>query len=251
MQASKLTYLCHHPLYYSAPSYYHFRTENLKTGVSTMGLLAIVVPISPGRSRIFLSPAPYKRFPKIIPLWLVHSLLNSFLDTDIWIHDQERFQRSGGNSFLDPNTVVVDSDKKNIVSKVGDKYVLTTQSDSGCIAWRKWWRTHMLTSPIFGEPSVAIPWMSKEQQVDRYEAHAKQCTSCNGAEKKASFAKKYAPFLGIFLASIAPNAILKTLGIVVALVVHEVAERVRRSILGPARGAITSAAQFPEKPSKA
>ena len=223
----------------------------METGISTMALLAIVVPISPGRSRIFLTPSPTKRFSKKIPLWLVHSKINSFLDTDIWIHDQERFQRSGGNSFLDPNTVEEGSDNKNIVSKVGDQYVLTTQSDTGCLAWRKWWRTHMMTSPIFGEPSVAIPWMTKEQQVDRYEAHAKQCSSCNGALKKASFAKKYAPFLGIFLASIAPNTILKTLGIIIALGVYELAEKVRRNILGPVRGAIISAAQFPEKPSKA
>ena len=39
---------------------------------------------------------------KFIPTWYLHSASNRFLDTDVWVHDQERALRGVSNSFL-PN----------------------------------------------------------------------------------------------------------------------------------------------------
>lgn len=234
----------------TAPCYYHFRTFDAKTGLYVKGLIAVIIPVSPGRSRIFFELPSLRNIRKLFPTWVLHTFSNKFLDTDIWVHDQERFQRSGANLFSVAYEVDKISQGTRVMSNVGSKYVMTTQSDTGCIAWRKWWSKHMVDSPIFGEPLTAIPWLSKEQQLDRYEAHAKHCTSCNGALKRATFVKKYSPFVAILLSAIAPTAILKIFAVTASLIIYEVAERIRRSILGPERGSITSAAQFPEKPSK-
>ena len=62
-----------------------------------LSLLVLVVPVTPGTSRVFLAAQPGVKLPLpfglTIPQWLIHSFSNKFLDSDIWIHDQERFSR--------------------------------------------------------------------------------------------------------------------------------------------------------------
>ena len=105
----------------------------------------------------------------------------------------------------------------------------------------------MAASPIFGEPKVPIPYISREAQLNRYENHAKYCSSCRGALNNANKVKKVAPFLAVLLAAIAPNMISRVLGVVVAFLANDAADRVRRGILGIERGGVSSAAQFPPK----
>lgn len=224
-----------------APSFFHYKTQNPITNISTVTMIAVLTPISPGSCRLFLELPVLRTFKIKIPQWLSHSTSNRFFDTDVWVHDQERTQRSGVNPFL---SQAVSGDT---TSQVGKKYVLTTQSDTGSRAWRIWWAKHMVESPVFGEPKVSVSWMSRESQLDRYENHAKHCSSCRGALDNASTVKKLVPFLAIFLAFIAPNTIIMMLGIAFSLIVNEAAELTISSILGPDKGDVSSAAQFPTK----
>ena len=228
---------------FTAPFYYHFRTKNFKTNVTSKNLIAVVMPVSAGKCRVFFELPPVRKLRKKFPDWVLHYFSNNFLDSDVWVHDQERFQRSGKNIFEPQEPICDEAGAKSVT---GDRYVMTTQSDTGTIAWRKWWKMHMSQSPLFGDPKVAVPWMTRDEQLDRYEGHARHCLSCQGAEKKAQKVKKFAPFLAVLLAAIAPNRVLKVLGLAVAVIVNEIAERVIRAILGPKNGDITSAAQFPE-----
>jgi hypothetical protein len=101
----------------------------------------------------------------------------------------------------------------------------------------------MIKSPIFGEPIVPVPWMTQEEQLDRYKSHVKDCSSCRGALKKATFIQKYSPFFSLILAILAPNTILQVVGSLVGLLFHNLAEKVSKIILGPQKGDRYSAAQ--------
>jgi phenylpropionate dioxygenase-like ring-hydroxylating dioxygenase large terminal subunit len=227
---------------FTAPFYFHYRTKNPVEKLYSKTMNALLIPVSPGSCRLFLDIPPIRKFNGKIPQWLLHTKSNDFIDTDVWVHDQERTQRSGINSFLPQNT-----EQDDTISLVGKKYVLTTQSDTSSRAWRIWWSKHMVESPVFGEPKVPLTWISRESQLDRYENHAKHCSSCRGALDKASTIKKLVPFLSIFLASISPNIFFIVLGLSLSIAVNESAEWVIRSILGPKKGEVSSAAQFPTK----
>ena len=230
---------------FTAPCHYNFRTKNEKTGLYGFNLIVVVTPVSPGSCRIFFELPSLRKMKGRLPVWLSHSFSNKFIDTDVWVHDQERFQRSSLNAFVpDKSDESTDTDG---LSPVGKKYVMTTQSDTGARAWRTWWAKHMVESPVFGEPQAPLPWISREAQLDRYENHAKYCSSCQGALAKADKVKKIVPFLAVFLAAIAPTILLKFLAVGVAYGVNEAAEWVRRNILGLKRGEVSSAAQFPPK----
>ena len=108
----------------------------------------------------------------------------------------------------------------------------------------------MIKSPVFGEPRGPMTWMTKAEQFDRYEAHAKNCMACKGALSKAQTVKKFAPFVALFLAAIAPNKLLRVLSVLLGLGANEVAERIMKGIMGPGRGQVTSAAQMPPKKEK-
>lgn len=235
---------------FTAPFYYHFRTRSAKTGLFSKNLIAILTPVSPGVSRIFLELPALRKLKGKFPEWLSHSFSNKFLDTDVWVHDQERTQRAGVNPYLQHDSPTVEqheTEGSSSHSPVGTKYVMTTESDTGTRAWRKWWQLHMASSPVFGEPRTPIPWLSREAQLNRYENHAKYCSSCKGALANANTLKKLIPFLAIAIATIAPTKVLKIVGLVASYFLNEAAEWVRRSILGYQRGEVSSAAQFAGK----
>lgn len=230
---------------FSAPFYYHFRTRNLETGVSIKKLIAVLMPVSPGHCRIFFELPGLRKLRGKIPTWLSHSLTNKFLETDIWVHDQERTQRAGVNPYSQDS--LTEGLVPNSTSSIGTKYVLTTDSDTGTREWRKWWRMHMVSSPIFGEPRTPLSWVSRESQLNRYENHAKHCSSCRGALANANAVKKLVPFLAVALTIIASTKLLKILGLVASYLLNEAAEWVRRAVLGYRRGEVNSAAQFTGK----
>ena len=222
-----------------APCYYHFRTKSPATGAWSIGLLVLVAPMSPGKTRIFLELPALRRVAKWVPTWLSHTFSNRFLDSDIWVHDQERAQRGhGGNAFV--------ADEK-VSGDVGRKYVMPTASDAGTRLWRQWWRRHLAESPVFGEPRRRLAWLSRAEQLDRYEAHVKHCKHCLGALANAQRAKALAPFASLLLLALAPSALLRVLAVAVGFAADHIATRVMRAMLGPQRGDVHSAAQFPTK----
>ena len=236
---------------FTAPYYYHFRTRNAVTNISSNNLNIVCVPVSPGTSRVFLD-IPFARKKKSrFPKWVSHYFSNKFLDSDLWVHDQERMQRRSINAFIPESNIrkqgeaVSGNGTSSVV--IGERYTMTTESDTGTRVWRKWWSKHMAASPIFGEPKTPLPYISREDQLNRYESHAKYCSSCRGALNNANKVKKAAPFLAVLLAAIAPNMISRVLGVLVAFLANDAADRVRRGILGIEKGGVSSAAQFPPK----
>jgi hypothetical protein len=117
-----------------------------------------------------------KRIGRRFPKWLMHSFTNRFLDSDVWIHDQERAQRgerSGGmltgkaasSSSSSSDSSSSGSGSDSVISRAGSRYVMPTQSDTGTRIWRQWWKRHMMDSPVFGEPQEPLKWLSHDEQV--------------------------------------------------------------------------------------
>jgi nitrite reductase/ring-hydroxylating ferredoxin subunit len=226
------------------PLYYHFRARRggaeagAAAGAMRMMLLALCVPVRPGWSRIHLALAPGAKLP--IPRWLLHRFSNDFLDTDLWLHDQERVGRGlGGNSLLQGQQ---HADKS---PSLGD-YVMPTSSDVGVKSWRRWWGEHMQRHPIFGEqPSASLPLVPKEQQLDRWQAHAVHCSACRGALRKARAARRALPFAALALAAAAASVWARVVVVVAAALFDYALAWVERGVLGPERGERASAARLP------
>lgn len=246
-------------LSFVAPCYFHFRVKNAITNLFRMALLVIVAPVAPGKCRAFLSLSPGTKMPalfSLLPRWLLHAVTNKFLDSDIWVHDQERTVRSSKNKFLSVQkfkkpSVFSDSGLESglLPSPVsGDipsdfKYTLMTTSDTGCRVWREWWSLHMKQSRIFG-PAAMIDWLPWEQQLDYYDAHIKHCVSCRTALTNTRIIQRWAPLLALLPMALCKRLWMRLAGVVVYIITNLIADKVVRAIAGPERGELTSAAQF-------
>jgi len=224
------------------PLYYHFRAKRGAAGAMRMMLLALCVPVRPGWSRIHLALAPGVRMP--LPRWLMHKVTNNFLDTDVWVHDQERLGRGwGGNSLLQGQQGQQGANKSPSLSD----YVMPTSSDLGVKSWRRWWAEHLQKHPVFGEqPSAVLPLISKEQQLDRWQTHAVHCSDCRGALRNARAARRVLPFLAALVVVAATASVwTRVAAVAVAALLDYACARVERGVLGPERGQRVSAARLP------
>lgn len=120
-------------------------------------LIILTVPVNEGRSRVILLTPNFfaKRFPfNLLPRWFIHAFSMRFIDSDIWVHDQERMIRT--EKFLDrfslnPKRLLHDpllgestsTTTTTSASSKSRRYSLMTSSDLGCIAWRKFWLRHL------------------------------------------------------------------------------------------------------------
>ena len=127
---------------FARPSFYHFRTKDAVTGEWRMGLFMLTVPISAGRSRLFITyskpskPSLLSTIFGLLPVWLLHSFSNQFIDTDIWLHDAEVYGRKAGP--LDPHPSSSSSASSSSMP-VPLNYLLPTSSDRATQEWRRWW----------------------------------------------------------------------------------------------------------------
>ena len=161
-----------------------------------------------------------------------------FLDSDIWIHDQERFAR-------DPALV-------GRAGAAGDgklPYVLATGADQGPRIWRAWWGRHLAGSALFGAapPEALAEWVPIERQVDWYAAHAKHCRKCRAALRRAERVRRWAPALAVVPVALGLPAAARVAGLAAVWPVMWLADRVRRSVTGPDRGDEYSAARMSDK----
>jgi len=219
-----------------APCYYHFRLKD-----KGIVLLILVAPVSPGLSRAHLILNTPRALPKWIPTWLVHGFTNNFLDTDIWVHDQERAARGAdSNLFSSPEER----------AKLAPQYVMPSSSDLGVRAWRTWWAKHLSLSPVFGPARDLVP-ISVEKQVDRWEQHTKDCVSCRVARENAHKAKQiFAPLVALLFLAVGKNVLVRLLGVASFFAIHKVADMVLRLVEGPSKGEGTSASRIPSNPKK-
>ena len=142
------------------PSVYHFRTKK-GGGAYQTDLNIHIIPVYAGRARVIFST----KFFNWVPTWLQHAASNRFLNTDAWLHDAEYTARSRSTRRLN--------------------YVFASQSDTGVLAFRQWWSKHGFSNApknTFGPSSVEdLSIMSRREQINPWEYHSKQCSSCRGS----------------------------------------------------------------------
>lgn len=153
---------------------YHFRLERDDDAFVT-SLNIHCIPVRAGRARLMLQSPTFK-----VPDFLTHILSNSFLNSDIWLHEAEIAARSR--------------------STKSSPYVYASRSDTGVKLFRQWWSTYgMSGSPknTFGaaDPKDLMP-LSREQQVDPWEFHSRQCAICRKTIRMA----RRVQFGGLFAA---------------------------------------------------
>ena len=217
---------------FQPPVYYHFRVKT--PSVFRVMLIILCLPLRPGWSRIHLSLSPGVNLP--LPKWILHSFSNKFLDTDLWVHDQERVGRGHINSLLTlkPKSAGVGS------------YVMPTSSDLGVKSFRRFYAEFLKSHPIFGEKEAAqIPSISLAAKLDRWENHARHCSACQGALRNAQLVQRVNPFVALSVIALAKLPAVRLAAVAVAAVVEFVCRWVVRGVLGPGRGAVVSAARIP------
>lgn len=228
---------------FRAPCYYHFRVpDNWRPAQWNKILTILCVPVSPGKCRVHLSLSfpPDKDgnrrnpIPSWVPLWLIHGRSNNFLDSDVWVHDQERAVRQR------------DEMGTNKGAPSAEGYVLPTSSDMGAAAWRRWWRRHMAGSPLFGASEAdQLPALTIDQKLDRWSSHTENCQHCRSALESSIKWDRGSKIAVVALFALFKGRLPRVLGAAAFLTIQAVCGFIRRSTLGAPRGERTSAAQFP------
>lgn len=174
-------------LSFQRPALYHFRLRANETAEYTPSLLIFTVPIEEGKCRTIFPDFPMKA----LPTWLGHLGSNRFLNTDTWLHDAERSARMGSdtlNKQLGP--VAVGAAKAGKQPVDGLNYNFATKSDLGPALFRKWWMEHGFANAppnTFGPASASslpLQALSRADQIDPWEHHAKNCAKCRRALKR-------------------------------------------------------------------
>ena len=215
------------------PVYYHYRTKKGLGLSDLINLLILCVPVSPGRSRAFVALLPGRKLPFKIPMWLSHALTNRFLDTDIWVHDQERISRGLVNDYLSKDEMKP------------TKYFLPSSSDTGCVLWRKWYERH-LSSIVEFRPSRVneLKELSFEEKFDRRQ-HIKHCVSCSGAlENMRLIKQKVVPLVLGSLGIVYRSTIARLCFLLTYILVNTILSKMIAFVQGPKLGDKTSAAQL-------
>jgi len=201
-----------------------------------MRLLILVIPVGPGKSRIMIGSPLIPKLPKWF-MWLSHSISGRFLDSDIWVHDQERMLRGLSNSYA-----------VDVKSSASLPYILPTESDNGPRLFRLWWNKHLKESLVFGPSSAdKLNWIPIADQRNRFENHVKSCKDCQMTLSKAEAVRKWLPFVAV--TGLALSRTLQHRLFVAALfsVSSFATSKIIKAINGPDMTEKVSAAQFPEQ----
>ena len=162
---------------FQRPAYYHFGEfmgdPEIKDRERKLSLGIYIAPVSAGRCRIFFNtPLPRK-----IPAALSHAGSNRFLNSDTWLHDTERTvvrQKEEGLAGKKPN---------------GMNYIYASKSDTGVTAFRRWWSENGMadapphTFAMATMEQLGPKTLSRYEQIDPWESHAKHCASCRSTLK--------------------------------------------------------------------
>lgn len=219
---------------FTPPCYFHYRQKDPKTGEYVKKLIALVVPVSPGRCRIFTSipPVPIK-----LPKWLLHFMSGKFLDSDIWLHDCEvAFRLRHSNAYYQAMGVE-QSDSKN------EKYYMPTESDTSVKAYRQWWAKHLSLSPVFG-PYSDPKYIPIENQLDRFQSHSKHCGFCQDALRKANLVKSASPVVALTVIALTNSFPARIAAILIYGLLNNISDKVIKGVLGPQKLDAYSAAKM-------
>jgi phenylpropionate dioxygenase-like ring-hydroxylating dioxygenase large terminal subunit len=143
-------------------------------------------PITKGRCRLFarfpfkFASALPRFFIQLSPKWYSHINQNSVLEDDqIFLHHQERYLAALGGS-----------------EKYSKAFYLPTKADLYVSELRQW--VNLYHADPFPEKDFS-PALTREQLLDRYHSHTKNCASCSGALKNIQTIKQIAIALTIIV----------------------------------------------------
>ena len=138
----------------------------------------------------FASPIP-RFFIGLSPKWYTHISNNNILEDDqIFLHHQERYlERLGGSD------------------NYGKAFYLHTKADLYVSELRKW--VNLYNADPFSEESFSPP-LPKEQLLDRYHSHTKNCASCRGALANVQKLKTVSGIIAVIALALSPIVPLVT-----------------------------------------
>jgi len=152
-------------------------------------------PMSKGKCRLFARfpfkfSSPFPRFfIKLTPQWYSHTNQNGVLEDDqIFLHHQERYLAALGGK-----------------EKYNQAFYLPTKADLYVSQLHQW--INLYRADPFLDQELP-PALSKEQLLDRYHSHTKNCTSCSQALKNIKKIKQIAITLTILIWTVIPLASL-------------------------------------------
>jgi phenylpropionate dioxygenase-like ring-hydroxylating dioxygenase large terminal subunit len=169
---------------FNYPCHYYLTQTQPKSSF-LHGLHIFFVPIKEDYTRIFIK---YKfneksrifKIMNLIPLWYRHILTNNFLDSDsLILHKQEK------------NINLCDSYNSH------NLYFLPTSSDKSIILYRKWIKKHFEKIPFYNKLPIKND-LTREQILDRYNQHTKNCKVCKKAYRNLQIGS-YLLGLSIFI----------------------------------------------------
>ncbi|KAL8170942.1 hypothetical protein V2J09_022746 [Rumex salicifolius] len=163
-------------IFYASPSNSSAGTEQegqpaSKTAFQKKFLLIFIcIPVSPGNSRlIWAFPRNFAVWvEKIVPRWIFHIGQNLILDSDLYLlHVEEHKLMEAGPSNWQKACF------------------LPTKSDALVVAFRKWLKKYSGGQVDWGTKfdTTLPPTPPREQLMDRYWSHVKNCRSCSSAYK--------------------------------------------------------------------
>lgn len=202
--------------------------------------------------------------------WFLHISVNKFLDSDIWVHEQELAARktsadvendssemtsgdgtaasvTGSSSRIRTLAPVEMTEDASTAKALGLKYVLVSQqSDNGVKEWRNWWKaTGLSKSSIFGPASHLIR-TPIAKQIDRYQGHVRYCKICQNALKNIQFIKKWSLLVALLPIILTTSITSRIIGIVGYMVLNHVTHNLEADMMGGVylQGKKVSAAQL-------
>ena len=243
---------------FSPPSIYTLRMRYTPTLPFKAALALYVMPIEPGKSRALIGgrvPLKGILFKLIFRPWLLHIFSNRFVDSDLWVHDQEiaarrlesssRSEEESPDLAEDSSSVGTSKPRLRSLRPLMPKYALIAKKgDVGVTAWRNWWtKSGMAASSVFG-PTFNAPSVPHTQQSDRYEGHVKYCKICQDALKTATKINKWSILLALLPMAVTSSRWLRVLGVLLFAATHTISGKIIDGLLGGVRGAKLTAAQF-------
>ena len=249
---------------FSPPSIYTLQTRyaDIANQILKPTLTLYVMPVEPGKSRAIIgSSFPLKGIFKLIfRPWLLHILSNRFVDSDLWVHDQEVAARrldvsrselpKQSNDLPEPTLSATDAANAQprlprTLQPLLPKYTLITrQGDVGVNAWRNFWvKSGMASSPVFG-PLFNAPQVPHSRQADRYEGHVKYCKICQNALKNAGRVHKWSILLALLPTVFNAALWVRGLGVALFCAAQVISSKIINGLNGSIRGDKLTAAQF-------
>jgi phenylpropionate dioxygenase-like ring-hydroxylating dioxygenase large terminal subunit len=222
-------------------------------------LLIFVTPVEEGKCRIMMPN--FVRL-KYVPMWLSHLGSQRFLNTDTWLHDAERAARgmttttttastNSGNRINILNDVLsVGAARAGRKPLYGLNYIAATKSDLGPTVFRNWWSTYgfadaptntfgpatslMTTSTTTSSSSTQL---SRVEQIDPWNNHAKYCSKCRAALQKMRLLQQVVIAIGttgtILLGNKSKRQSLLAIGLVLScMYIHNFIRKLATAIEG-------------------